>query len=87
MKKSSENSSKITSYAHCPDVFEDIKPSITTRWNVFLKSVDIWKDLVGNQANVAKAFLLDRSDTVQNEMTATKHKRALPPTAVHTRRL
>ena len=87
MKKSSENSSKITCYAHCPDVFEDIKPFTTTRWNTFLKSVDIRKDLVGNQANIAKAFLLDRSDTVQNEMTATKHKRALPPTAVHTRQL
>ena len=87
MKKSSENSSKITCYANCPDVFEDIKPFTTTRWNTFLKSVDIWKDLVGNQANVAKAFLLDRGDTVQNEMTATKHKRALPPTAVYTHRL
>ena len=68
-------------------MFEDIKPFTKTRWNTFLKSVDIRKDLVGNQANVAKAFLLDRSDAVQNEMTATKHKRALPPTAVHTRRL
>ena len=29
---------------------------------MFLKSVDIRKDLVGNQANVAKAFLLDRGD-------------------------
>ena len=54
--------------------FEDIKPFTTTRWNTFLKSVDIRKDLVENQANVAKAFLLDRGDTVQNEMTATKHK-------------
>ena len=74
MKKSSENSSKITCYVHCPDVFEDIKPFTTTHWNTFLKSVDIRKDLEGNQANVAKAFLLDSSDTVQNEMTATKHK-------------
>ena len=75
MKKSSENSSKIfPCYANCPDVFEDIKPFTTTRWNTFLKSVDIRKDLVGNQANVAKAFLLDRGDTVQNEMTATKQE-------------
>ena len=62
MEKSSENSSKITCYANSPDVFEDIKPFTTTRWNTFLKSVDIRKDLVGNQANVAKAFLLDRGD-------------------------
>ena len=87
MKKSSENSSKITCYANCPDVFEDTKPFTTARWNTFLKSVDIRKDLVGNQANVAKAFLLDRGDTVQNEMTATKYMRALPPTAVHMHRL
>ena len=37
-EKSSENSSKITCYAHCSDVFEDIKPFTTTRWNTFLKS-------------------------------------------------
>ena len=74
MKKSSENSAKITCYVNCPDVFEYIKPFTTTRWNTFLKSVDIRKDLVGNQANVAKAFLLDRGNTVQNEMTETKHK-------------
>ena len=86
-EKTSVNSSKITCYAHCPDVFEDIKPFTTTRWNTFLKSVVIRKALVGNQANVAKAFLLYSSDTVQNEMTATKHKWALPPTAVHTHRL
>ena len=63
VKKSSENSSKITCYAHYPDVFEDIKPFTTTRWNTFLKSVDIWKDLVGNRVDVAKAFLHDHGDT------------------------
>ena len=50
VKKSSENSSKITCYANCPDVLEEIKPFTTTRWNTFLKSVDIRKGLVGNQA-------------------------------------
>ena len=28
-----------------------------------LKSVDIWKDLAGNQADVAKAFLHDHGNT------------------------
>ena len=82
-KKSSENSSKITCYAHCRDVFEDIEPFSTTRWNTFLKSVGIRKDLVANQASVAKAFLLDRGDTVQNEMTATKHKSFTPYSCPH----
>ena len=49
-----------------------IKPFTTTQWNTFLKSVDIRK---GKQTYVAKAFLLDSGDTLQNEMTTTKHKR------------
>ena len=53
-----------TSYAHCPYVFEDIKLFTTTGWNTFLKSVTVRKDQVGNQAHVAKAFLLNHGDTV-----------------------
>ena len=63
--------------------FEDIEPFSTTRWNTFLKCVGIRKDLVANQASVAKAFLLDRGDTVQNEMTATNHKSFTPDSCPH----
>ena len=28
---------EIEYYAHCPDVFEDMKPFTTTRWNIILK--------------------------------------------------
>ena len=30
-------------YAHCPGVFEDIKPFTTTWWNIFFKITDIFK--------------------------------------------
>ena len=33
--------------------------------------------------SVAKAFLLDRGDTVQNEMTATQHKSFTPDSCPH----
>ena len=42
-KKSSKNSSKIKYYDHCPDVFDDTKLFTTTRWNIFLKIMDIFK--------------------------------------------
>lgn len=57
------NSSKNRCFAHCADVLEDIKPFTTARWTTFLKSVDIWKDLVGNQADIATAFLREHRST------------------------
>ncbi|XP_071815469.1 uncharacterized protein [Apostichopus japonicus] len=57
------NSSKNRCFAHWADVLEDIKPFTTARWTTFLKSVDIWKDLVGNQADIATAFLREHRST------------------------
>lgn len=55
--KSYRNSSKNRCFAHCSSVSEDLKPFTTTRWNTFVSSVNIWKDLVGYQADIARAFL------------------------------
>ncbi|XP_072162941.1 LOW QUALITY PROTEIN: uncharacterized protein [Diadema setosum] len=44
-------------FVHCSDVCEDLKPFTEKRWNTFLSSVKIWKDLVGCQADIARDFV------------------------------
>ncbi len=55
--KSYRDSSRNRCFAHCSSVSEDLKPFTSKRWNTFLSSVIIWKDLVGYQADIARAFL------------------------------
>ena len=44
-------------FVHCSDVCEDLKPFTEIRWNTFLNSVKIWRDLVGYQADIARNFV------------------------------
>ena len=42
---------------HCSSVSEVLKPFTEKRWNTFLNSVKVWKDLVGYQADIARDFV------------------------------
>ena len=53
-----KNSAKNTCFAHCLGVSGVLKPFSIKRWNTFLKSVDKWTDLVGFQADKARAFCM-----------------------------
>ncbi|XP_038063921.1 uncharacterized protein LOC119734467 [Patiria miniata] len=53
---------KLKCYAHLSHVFDDVKPITETSWRKFLESVQIWKDLSGNSAEIAKAFVADHDD-------------------------
>ena len=46
-------------YAHVPGASGDIVPFTEKRWRTFLSAVDIWSDLVGNQADLARSFVRD----------------------------
>ena len=46
-------------YAHLPNVLGDIRPFKEATWSTYLRRVEIWKDLVGNQADIARCFVRD----------------------------
>ena len=59
-----KNSAKNTCFAHSFGVSGVIKPFTIKRWSTFLKSVDKWKDLVGYQADIARAFVRDHGGDI-----------------------
>ena len=44
-------------FVHCSGVIEDLKPFTEKRWSKVLNSVQIWKDLVGFPADIARDFV------------------------------
>ena len=52
------NSSNIRCYAHLQNVVGDI-PFKESTWSTYLRCVGIWKELVGNQAEIARCFVKD----------------------------
>ena len=53
-------------FAHVPNVSGNIKPFTDKTWDTFLRGVNVWKDLVGHQAEIAKAFV--RNHAVANNV-------------------
>lgn len=51
------NSSNIRCYAHLQNVVGDIIPFKESTWSTYLRCVGIWKQLVGNQAEIARCFV------------------------------
>ena len=58
---SSYSATSLRCYAHVPGTTEDIMPFKRTTWSTYLRCVGIWKDLVGNQADIARCFIRDHS--------------------------
>ena len=46
-------------YANVPGTTGDIMAFKRTTWSTYLRCVGIWKDLVGNQADIARCFIRD----------------------------
>ena len=53
------SATSIRCYAHVPCTIGDIRPFKQTTWSTYLRCVGIWKDLVGNQADIARCFVQD----------------------------
>ena len=54
-------------FVHCSNVCEDLKPFTEKRWKTFLKSVQVWKDLVGFQADIARDFVQEFGDRAADD--------------------
>lgn len=59
INSSTSKTSNIRCYAHLPLVLGDIRPFKEATWSTYLRCVGIWKDLVGNQADIARCFVRD----------------------------
>ena len=59
INSSTSKTSNIRCYAHLPLVLGDIRPFKEATWSTYLRCVGIWKDLVGNQADIARCFVHD----------------------------
>ena len=55
---SSYSATSLRCYAHVPETTGDM-PFKRTTWSTYLRCVGIWKDLVGNQADIARCFIRD----------------------------
>ena len=51
---SSYSATSLRCYAHVPGTTGDIMPFKRTTWSTYLRCVGIWKDLVGNRADIAR---------------------------------
>ena len=56
---SSYSATSLRCYAHVPGTTGDIMLFKRTTWSTYLRCVGIWKDLVGNQADIARCFIRD----------------------------
>ena len=56
---STSKTSNIRCYAHLRHVLGDIRPFKEATCSTYLRCVGIWKDLVGNQADIARCFVRD----------------------------
>lgn len=54
---SNSNSTKIRCYAHLQGVVGDIIPFKESTWSTYWRCVGIWRELVGNQAEIARCFV------------------------------
>ncbi|XP_071821662.1 uncharacterized protein [Apostichopus japonicus] len=68
-----ESCSKNACFAHCYGVSGILKPFTVTTWNTLLKSVTLWKDLVGYQADIASEFLRVNGDVDITTLPIPEH--------------